>query len=326
MSDIRRRIMMARSDKEDLSDYLCIESADGRTIVVTLRNSNNVLLLSTDGTNWRGVSAGGSFNAVKVYVKMENPTVQNNYGVGQISVSGLFNLRGNCMSLLYGDNAKGQTSIRQTAFINLFSGNSGLLSVDGGLLPATQLQPYCYAQMFSGCTSLITAPYLPATQLQPYCYAQMFSGCGKLRYIKADFVSMSTDYATAGWMRDVSPFGIVLKNVNATWADVGVSGVPDGWISVKGRSYIVNATDTPVNFYNGGTIFTFKGKSACQNLDTDYAPDVDLKIKVVVEYGRDSYYTTWKAGQRLGDFQHNQYEFIEIQEVIIPEQEDYYYN
>ena len=38
--------------------------------------------------------------------------------------------------------------------------------------------------MFSGCTSLTTAPELPATTLTYYCYQQMFNGCTSLKRIK----------------------------------------------------------------------------------------------------------------------------------------------
>ena len=47
-------------------------------------------------------------------------------------------------------------------------------------LPATTLADYCYASMFSGCTSLAQAPALPATTLANGCYGYMFSGCSSL--------------------------------------------------------------------------------------------------------------------------------------------------
>ena len=45
------------------------------------------------------------------------------------------------------------------------------------LLPATTLTANCYAEMFSGCGELTTAPALPATTLATLCYYEMFSGC-----------------------------------------------------------------------------------------------------------------------------------------------------
>ena len=39
----------------------------------------------------------------------------------------------------------------------------------------------CYAFMFYGCTSLVTAPSLPATTLANNCYNSMFYGCTKIK-------------------------------------------------------------------------------------------------------------------------------------------------
>lgn len=68
------------------------------------------------------------------------------------------------------------------AFSGLFSNNAKLYNhaTNDLLLPATTLTNYCYLGMFSGCTSLITAPALPATTLADNCYWDMFSGCSKL--------------------------------------------------------------------------------------------------------------------------------------------------
>lgn len=48
------------------------------------------------------------------------------------------------------------------------------------ILPATQLSPNCYYQLFQNCTKLTRAPELPATQLAEYCYGWMFAGCSAL--------------------------------------------------------------------------------------------------------------------------------------------------
>jgi len=48
-------------------------------------------------------------------------------------------------------------------------------------LPATTLAPYCYYQMFYGCTSLTDPPELPATTLAQNCYIGMFEGCSALK-------------------------------------------------------------------------------------------------------------------------------------------------
>ena len=63
-------------------------------------------------------------------------------------------------------------------FSHLFSGCTSLTSAPE--LTATKLADGCYYQMFSGCTSLTSAPELPATELSEYCYSYMFKDCTSL--------------------------------------------------------------------------------------------------------------------------------------------------
>ena len=70
-------------------------------------------------------------------------------------------------------------------FSKLFSGCTSLATAPE--LPATTLTEGCYYGMFDGCTSLATAPELPATELTEYCYSYMFSGCTSLKKAPALF-------------------------------------------------------------------------------------------------------------------------------------------
>ena len=60
----------------------------------------------------------------------------------------------------------------------MFSGCTSLTQAPA--LPATTLTNYCYEDMFQGCTSLTQAPALPATTLANNCYQNMFDGCSSL--------------------------------------------------------------------------------------------------------------------------------------------------
>ena len=60
----------------------------------------------------------------------------------------------------------------------MFSGCTSLVTAPE--LPATTLTFFCYYSMFSGCTSLVTAPELPATTLADRCYSYMFYECTSL--------------------------------------------------------------------------------------------------------------------------------------------------
>ena len=66
------------------------------------------------------------------------------------------------------------------AFARLFQGDTGLTNASSLLLPATTLKPYCYYEMFRGCTGLLRVPALPATTLAQECYRGMFRDCASL--------------------------------------------------------------------------------------------------------------------------------------------------
>ena len=96
--------------------------------------------------------------------------------------SASFELEGNIMSLIYGDNFKNNSAISSTyTFANLFSYCANLVSAENLILPATTLTDSCYYGMFQGCTSLTAAPsVLPATTLVQSCYYSMFRSCSSL--------------------------------------------------------------------------------------------------------------------------------------------------
>ena len=98
-----------------------------------------------------------------------------------------FDVSGNVMSMLYGDNFIGKTDYMNTngIFAYLFSDyyNEHTCMVKSSkdlILPADTLADGCYHTMFTGCTSLTTAPQLPATTLARNCYCGMFDGCTSL--------------------------------------------------------------------------------------------------------------------------------------------------
>ncbi len=131
-----------------------------------------------DHTNSPTVSSGQSI------MWKATLTPNENFGSGTFSSSGRFTVQGNPMSLLFGDNFVGQTSLRgkNYAFKRLFSGCTLLTSAEYMSLPATTLAVWCYGWMFEQCTSLVKAPILPATKLGEAnrCYESMFNGCTSL--------------------------------------------------------------------------------------------------------------------------------------------------
>ena len=103
-------------------------------------------------------------------------------GIGNFISSAKFDVEGNAMSLLYGDVFKEQISLsgKNNVFVGLFQNNTNVVNAENMVLPATTLSKDCYAAMFSGCTSLTTAPQLLATTLDDYCYSYMFARCTSL--------------------------------------------------------------------------------------------------------------------------------------------------
>ena len=92
-----------------------------------------------------------------------------------------FNVSGNIMSMLYGDNFNDQVDLGTTDIFNgLFSGCTGLVDASGLILPSTSLTDGCYAFMFKDCTNLKSAPELPAITLANNCYNRMFAECSEL--------------------------------------------------------------------------------------------------------------------------------------------------
>jgi len=96
-----------------------------------------------------------------------------------------FNVSGNIMSLIYGDNFQNQDSFSEDGvFGQLFyydsysSSSGGPVSAENLMLPATTLTRGCYAAMFSMAPNLVKAPKsLPATAVPYRAYYNMFTFC-----------------------------------------------------------------------------------------------------------------------------------------------------
>ena len=152
----------------------------------TFQLSTNAVSYSLDnGETWTELDAATASPTVTAGNKiMWKSTLMptSSDGVGTFSATGNFDVQGNPMSLLYGDDFKGQTDLtgKNNAFRKLFYYNTKVINAEKLSLPATTLTTYCYANMFSGCTGLATVPELPATILTSSCYQSMFYGCTSL--------------------------------------------------------------------------------------------------------------------------------------------------
>ena len=140
---------------------------------------------------WKSIKSNTGSSAPKINVA-EGDKIQfrgNNtqYATGYSAYNSFsgstasFEVEGNIMSLIYGDNFKNKLTISSDyAFAGLFQECVNLISAENLILPATTLASSCYSQMFGNCTSLTTAPQLPATKLANGCYGAMFMYCTSL--------------------------------------------------------------------------------------------------------------------------------------------------
>lgn len=162
-------------------EYFTTVARENGTFTFTPQN-NNVISYSTDnGSTWTQGTSVTVSNGDKVMWK-GTMTSELAQGIGNFSSTAEFDVQGNAMSLLYGDNYKGQLDLTEKiyAFDNLFKNSNKIISARNLSLPATTLESGCYGYMFYGCTSLTVAPELPATTLANSCYYSMFQGCTSL--------------------------------------------------------------------------------------------------------------------------------------------------
>lgn len=164
-------------------DYFSFETIDSGTFSFI---GNSISYSLDSGSTWSTLSCGSNTPTVsagsKIMWKASGLTPSSEDGIGRFASSGRFNVEGNVMSLLYGDDYDRGTSLdgKNYAFTHLFSGNTNLVSAEDLLLPADELVIGCYRGMFYKCTSLTAAPELPATKLHSNCYSSMFQNCSSL--------------------------------------------------------------------------------------------------------------------------------------------------
>ena len=204
------------------NQYLTFESLDDNNKIYLSTGYYHTLTvyISLDnGITWtekkaRNMDALVTLNrGEKMLIKGNNAAYASSASAySHFQVTKPYNVSGNIMSLVYGDNFIGQTQLNTSyTFARLFAGyikyedrRGTLISAENLILPATSSYSYynlfdneshlttppkltattlangCYQYMFSGCTSLTTAPELPATTLVSNCYRSMFDVCTSL--------------------------------------------------------------------------------------------------------------------------------------------------
>ena len=173
------------------TEYLTFNILSAGTINWTASDSSVTKTIEYKVNNGEWASITSNTEGVKITVnssdKIQFRGNNAQYAIGYSKYNSFsdstasFEVEGNIMSLIYGDNFKNNSTISSAyTFEWLFKNCIGLTSAKNLILPATTLNSMCYNSMFKSCTSLTTAPELPAKTLATSCYSDMFNGCTSL--------------------------------------------------------------------------------------------------------------------------------------------------
>ena len=270
------------SDVHDYSmDYLTFQilengvipwkqNTTSKTIEYSLNNGAWTSITSTAAGVTINVSQGDiiRFRGTNQTYCSGNKTQYSGFGLGESGTNGTyftnaasFNVEGNIMSLIYGDNFINQTSFNGGTynFCSMFK-KAKVVSAENLILPATTLTTYCYRALFSWATYLEKAPQLPATTLAlgcywymfescaittapdllaetlvQECYGSMFTACSSLNFIKCMAnAGFSTKNCLQNWTNAVASSGTFVKDSGTAiqsgkWTR-GTSGIPTSWL------------------------------------------------------------------------------------------------
>lgn len=202
-------------------------SFTGRTIQYSLDN----------GTTWTDITSVTGSSAPRISVSSGDTVIfkgnNSNYAIDNSRYavfSGTtcnFEVEGNIMSLVYGDNFIGNNTLTDNyAFCSIFKGCNTLTSAENLVLPATTLTESCYRGIFANCTSLTKAPSLPATTLASYCYYYMFQNCVILEkapdlpattLVSYCYSHMFTNTTALNYVKCLATTGINENNSTSNW-------------------------------------------------------------------------------------------------------------
>lgn len=254
-------------DHDYSKDYLTFDVLTGGTIAWQSFGAgySRTIEYSVNGGAWTSITSSSAPPTINVQVgdKVRVRGTNTTYAGSNANYSGfgggtaVFDIEGNIMSLIYGDNFVNQNTLSGTYnFCSLFK-LTNTISAENLILPATTLTPHCYRAMFAQAYILEAAPALPATTLANSCYRYMFqdaaittapdllatvlvqecyegmfNNCLKLEYIKCLARDISAASATTAWVTYIKTYGTFVQYANVPW-EAGANGIPVRWTVVK---------------------------------------------------------------------------------------------
>ena len=180
--------------------HLAMDILSSGTIVYQVRNKEKPIYYKLNDDDWVYINPSpdpssqynpSAINSVTINVtagdiikfKGYNTSYAENYSAGcgffSQSSTALFNLRGNILSLSYGDAFAGKTIPNTIGTYSYLFCGTGVVDAEE-LVLTNQVTRLCYYLTFSGCTSLVVPPELPATVMVASCYSYMFEHCHSL--------------------------------------------------------------------------------------------------------------------------------------------------
>ena len=228
-----RRVVSNNSDKIGVDNYLTfVALEDGFQASLSV----NACEYCVDGNGlWKLLPAGELTEPVKIGQTVSfraNLVPVSGKGIGTFSATKEYNAKGNCMSLLYGDEAIAHDDVPASAFYSLFRDNTKLINAEGLKLPAIRLANACYCRMFHSCTRLIAVPELLAPSLAPSCYSYLFWLCYPVKHIKMMATDITATQCLLNWVGGVRSPGTFIKAKDVE-IQSGDSGIPTGWTVIE---------------------------------------------------------------------------------------------
>lgn len=152
-------------------------SADTKTIYYKKNGGNWTECTASDAT---GTTISTSAGDIIEFKGTNSKYGKSTYYYVLFSSSAVkFNIYGNIMSLINGDDFVGTSTITGTyCFASLLRG-SKVVSAKHLVMPSV-LGTFCFQNTFYGCTSLVDAPELRADSMTESCYNGMFYNCTSL--------------------------------------------------------------------------------------------------------------------------------------------------
>ena len=176
-----------------------------------------------------------------------------------------FEVYGNVMSLLYGDDFIGKDTFPDDdphhEFYSLFFKNQGLVSAKNLVLPVKNLSPYCYAEMFRYCIGLQEHPkfvadvlaensydglfrfatgikrvVLPDAEIAPNACRRMLYEAQTIEYIKLgfdNFEQADMDVCLTEWNENTPDINVIFSKKPGTSYSIGANGIKQGWTVVE---------------------------------------------------------------------------------------------